>query len=63
VVKHDFSHIHELARAFLGDDFFQEMSNLSSASAPSTEPAVDVYHSNNEVIVVINLPGMEKIVN
>lgn len=61
MAKQDFSQIHELARAFLGDDFFQEMSQLSSASAPSAEPAADVYHSRNEVIVVINLPGMENI--
>jgi HSP20 family protein len=59
VAKPNFSQVHELARAFLGEDFFNEMSRVSSVS-PS-EPAADVYHSRNEVIVVINLPGMTNI--
>jgi HSP20 family protein len=58
--KDHFAHVHELARSFLGDDFFHEMSQISSNTPPS-EPAADVYYSRNEVIVVINLPGMENI--
>lgn len=59
MVKPDFSQVHELARAFLGEDFFHDMSRVSNVS-PS-DPAADVYHSRNEVIVVINLPGMANI--
>ncbi|MXQ55574.1 Hsp20/alpha crystallin family protein [Shimazuella alba] len=57
--KHNFSQVHELAKAFLGEDFFNEMGQISSS--PPSEPIADVYHSRNEVIVVINLPGMENI--
>ncbi|WP_028778414.1 Hsp20/alpha crystallin family protein [Shimazuella kribbensis] len=59
MTKPDFSQVHELARVFLGEDFFHEMSQISNA--PSSEPPVDVYHSRNEVIVVMNLPGMENV--
>ncbi|MCH5586556.1 Hsp20/alpha crystallin family protein [Shimazuella sp. AN120528] len=60
MTKKSFAEIHELARAFLGEDFFQEMGNITAASSPS-QPAADVYQSRNEVIVVVNLPGMENI--
>ena len=56
----NFSEVHELARAFLGDDFFQEMGRITSSASPS-DPAADVYQSHNEIIVVVNLPGMENI--
>jgi HSP20 family protein len=59
LAKHNFAQVHELARAFLGEDFFNEMGQISTSS-PS-EPAADVYHSRNEVIIVMNLPGMENI--
>ena len=48
---------HELARQFLGDDFFEEM----QTAVHQEEPAADVYHGENEVIVVVNLPGLENI--
>lgn len=48
---------HELARQFLGDDFFEEI----QTSVNKEEPAADVYHGQNEVIVVINLPGLENV--
>lgn len=59
MTKRNFAEVHELARAFLGDDFFNEMGQITSTS-PS-DPTADVYHSRNEVIVVVNLPGMENI--
>lgn len=48
---------HELARQFLGDDFFEEM----QTAVHKEEPAADVYHGENEVIVVVNLPGLESV--
>ncbi|MBA4601106.1 Hsp20/alpha crystallin family protein [Thermoactinomyces mirandus] len=48
---------HELVRQFLGDDFFEEI----QTTVNKEEPAADVYHGQNEVIVVINLPGLENI--
>lgn len=48
---------HELARQFLGEDFFEDM----QTAARQDEPAADVYHGENEVIVVVNLPGLENV--
>ncbi|AUS07779.1 hypothetical protein C1X05_02370 [Laceyella sacchari] len=47
----------QLARHFLGDDFFEDI--LSAAERKG--PAADVYHGKNEVIVVVDLPGMDNI--
>jgi HSP20 family protein len=60
MAKQNFAEVNELARAFLGDDFFNELGGITASNAPSG-PAADVYQSHNEVIVVINLPGMENI--
>lgn len=64
--RKDFSQVQEMARAFFGDDFFDQIALVtggsdSPSSSSSSGPAVDVYHSKSEVIVVINLPGMENI--
>jgi HSP20 family protein len=53
----DFSRWHQLARQFLGDDFFSDI--MSAANAKS--PCADVYQGKNEVIVVIDLPGVEDV--
>jgi HSP20 family protein len=60
MAKQNFAQVHELARSFLGDDFFNELGEITASNTPSG-PATDVYQSHNEVIVVINLPGMENI--
>jgi HSP20 family protein len=52
-----FARWHRLARQFLGEDFFTEIMH----AAEKEEPAVDVFHGPNEVIVVINLPGIENV--
>ncbi len=49
-----------MARSFFGNDFFDQMLQTSGNTA-SSGPSVDVYSSQNEVIVAINLPGMENI--
>lgn len=46
-----------LLRCFLGDDFFQEH---SSSRRPVT-PDTDIYVTKHEVIVVVDLPGVENI--
>lgn len=48
---------HHLARQFLGEDFFDGMLENRKVQ----DPLVDVYHGKNEVIVVMDLPGMEGI--
>lgn len=53
----DFSKWYQLARQFLGEDFFKEMTNESF----NKTPYADVYEGKNEVIVVMDLPGMENI--
>lgn len=47
----------QLARQFLGDDFFEDILE----AAEHKGPVADVYHGKNEVIVVVDLPGMENI--
>lgn len=52
----------DVARQFLGDDFF---SGFTSGAEESDEvksgPPADVYHHESEVIVLIDLPGIENI--
>ncbi|MFC7442468.1 Hsp20/alpha crystallin family protein [Laceyella putida] len=48
----------QLARQFLGDDFFED---ILAAAEEHKGPVADVYHGKNEVIVVVDLPGMENI--
>ncbi|SFI57620.1 Hsp20/alpha crystallin family protein [Thermoflavimicrobium dichotomicum] len=48
----------QLARMFLGDDFFEEMISVKNNT---TLPNADVYHTKTEVIAVIDLPGIEDI--
>jgi HSP20 family protein len=57
------SHWNQLARQLLGDDFFDEMAAVAKSHEPSLDsyPNADVYHGKNEVIVVVELPGMEDI--
>lgn len=45
---------HMLTRQFLGEDFFEDM----ITGIHRKEPAVDVYHTAQEVVVVIDLPGI-----
>ncbi|MBN2911042.1 Hsp20/alpha crystallin family protein [Polycladomyces sp. WAk] len=54
----------QLARKFLGDDFWSDvMSAYPATSSPSSSggPKADVYHTQNEVIVLVDLPGIEDI--
>lgn len=56
-IDHDaFAKWGKLARSFLGDDFFE---NVVMDKKAVTTPKVDVYHSQQEVIVVMQLPGIE----
>jgi HSP20 family protein len=52
-----FARWHLLARQFLGEDFFTDI----MSTAGKQDPAVDVYHGAGEVIVVIDLPGMDNV--
>jgi HSP20 family protein len=65
VKKHLFepSHWNHLARQLLGEDFFEEMAEVAKSNEPDIHqyPNADVYHGKNEVIVVVELPGMEDI--
>ncbi|MGI6125901.1 MAG: Hsp20/alpha crystallin family protein [Planifilum sp.] len=45
----------QLARRFLGEDFWSDVGD----SVLDADPKVDVYHARNEVIVLIDLPGMD----
>jgi HSP20 family protein len=54
----------QLARKFLGDDFWSDVMNASPATPSSSSsggPKADVYHTRNEVIVLLDLPGIEDI--
>lgn len=51
----------QLARKFLGDDFWSDVLNASPATSSSGGPKADVYHTRNEVIVLVDLPGIEDI--
>lgn len=55
----DFAKWNQLARQFLGEDFFQDM--MDGPLKQGQGPYADVYQGKNEVIVVIDLPGMEDI--
>ncbi|MBA4495414.1 Hsp20/alpha crystallin family protein [Paenactinomyces guangxiensis] len=54
----DYSRWNQLARQFLGEDFFAD---IMSSAVGEKEPCADVYQGKNEVIVVIDLPGVEDI--
>lgn len=45
----------EFTRHFLGEDFFEDIAKVSAGK----EPNADVYVGSSEVIVVIDLPGLE----
>lgn len=46
-----------LAKQFLGADFFND---IMESKRGSSFPPVDVYQGNHEVIVAIDLPGVEE---
>lgn len=50
----DFTKWTQLAQKFLGDDFWSGMMEM----IPGSDIKVDVYHSQNEVIVLVDLPGI-----
>lgn len=57
----DFPRWHNLAKQFLGAEFFQDiMDSQGAKSTNSSYPAVDVYQGKSEVIIVIDLPGVEE---
>lgn len=57
----DFPRWHNLAKQFLGAEFFQDiMDSQGAKSANSSYPAVDVYQRTNEIIIVVDLPGVEE---
>lgn len=56
---HLFGRWNQLAKSFLGEDFLDSMLNIHRNNAE--EPKADVYHSRHEVIVVLDLPGIEDI--
>ena len=45
----------QLADRFLGEDFWSDLEK----EVPDSVPKVDVYHTRSEVIVLVDLPGME----
>ncbi len=48
---------YQLARMFLGEEFFHDFITAKNNNLPFA----DVYHSKSEVIVVVDLPGIEDI--
>lgn len=48
----------DVARQFLGDDFF---SGFTNGAEEKNGPSADVYHNEHEVIVLVDLPGVENI--
>lgn len=48
------NHLHSLVRGFLGKDFLEEI--IRQQAQP---PLIDVYTTKNEVLVVIDLPGVK----
>lgn len=58
----DFPRWHNLAKQFLGAEFFQDiMDSQGAKSANSVSyPAVNVYQGKSEIIVVVDLPGVEE---
>lgn len=57
ILDNQFGRWNQLARSFLGDDFFESITEKNGTAEEG--PKVDVYHSNQEVIVILNLPGVE----
>ncbi|RAL24314.1 Hsp20/alpha crystallin family protein [Thermoflavimicrobium daqui] len=49
----------QLVRSFLGEDFFDDIVNVNVSR--DNELCADVYHTKNEVIIVIDIPGVEDI--
>ncbi|QKG83450.1 Hsp20/alpha crystallin family protein [Kroppenstedtia pulmonis] len=47
----------QLAREFLGDEFWSDITSSVRVNVPKS----DVYHTNREVRVLIDLPGLEKV--
>lgn len=47
----------QLARQFFGEDFWSDV----MGAIPDSVPKADVYHTRNEVIVLVDLPGIEDI--
>lgn len=47
----------QLASSFLGEDFWADMEE----EAPEYIPKADVYHTQSEVIVLVDLPGVEDV--
>lgn len=47
----------EMARKFLGNDFWGDMME----TMPSSGPKADVFHGNNDVLVLVDLPGVEDV--
>lgn len=53
-ITHEVNHLHSLVQGFLGKDFLEEM--IRQQAQP---PLIDVYMKKKEVLVVIDLPGVE----
>ncbi|SMO75634.1 Hsp20/alpha crystallin family protein [Melghirimyces algeriensis] len=47
----------EMAKKFLGEDFWSDVMDV----IPTSGPKVDVYHGDYEVLVLVDLPGVEDI--
>jgi HSP20 family protein len=52
--KFDWKSMQKQANQVLGDDFWDDIVNI----IPNLGPRVDVYQTNQEVVVVIELPGL-----
>lgn len=56
----DFMRWHQIAKDFLGEEFFSDIQqNMKSQEGKG--PKADVYHGANEVVVAIDLPGIENV--
>jgi HSP20 family protein len=53
----EFAQWNQLVRHFLGEDFFEDIVSV----VRKQEPLTDVYHGKREVIVVVDLPGLESV--
>jgi HSP20 family protein len=53
----EFAKWNHLVRHFLGEDFFEDI----VGAVRKQEPLTDVYHGKREVIVVVDLPGLERV--
>ncbi|PTX60709.1 HSP20 family protein [Melghirimyces profundicolus] len=47
----------QLAKKFLGDDFWSDVIE----HLPATVPKADVYHGDHELLVLVDLPGLENV--